>query len=174
MGSTVVVSWIDWLRGVGERPAFDISANFYLISMAGQRFVVAAEWFFPFIRAPFGFYEPDLGQPWYWGEFNRWRQLQRGFSNFFAMEERAAKSFFSVLSDLINGEREQGATLELPTFEPVGLSFGTADTAREADRRYPIVRFADGLALVRRLPGGSYDGRMHWWPQDGVELAGVP
>lgn len=53
MGATQVVAWIDWLRGTGDRPADDSVISFFTIELAGRRFLVASEYFFPYFRPRF-------------------------------------------------------------------------------------------------------------------------
>jgi hypothetical protein len=50
MGASQVVGWIDWLRGTGDRPDEEAVTTFLAVELAGRRFLVAAEYFFPYLR----------------------------------------------------------------------------------------------------------------------------
>lgn len=171
MGATQIVAWIDWLRGTGDRPADDSLATFFTIELAGRRFLAAAEYFFPYFRAGLFIDEFEFrGGPLHWEEFERWRQwIRNSIANVFAMDERAAKSFLLALSAMIRSEREQvPLVLDLPSIEPIGLSFEPDREYGDEDARYPLVQFRDGLALLGRIPRSRVAELRHWSPRQGL------
>jgi hypothetical protein len=167
MGATQVVAWIDWLRGAGDRPADDSETTFLKVEISGHRFLVAAEYFLlPYFRSRLWLGELDF--PYvllHWEEIDR---LRRRAANVFAMDERAAKAFLLALSGMIGGGRDQvPAALDLPSIEPLGLSFGVDRRFRDEDDAYPVARFRDGLAFLSRLPRSPSVSQLHWSPQGG-------
>jgi hypothetical protein len=172
MGASQVVAWIDWLRGEGERPDEEATTTFLAVEIASQRFLVAAEHFFPYVRTRVLLDALDwLRLPWHWQEFERVRQQIRSDpQNVFAMDEWAAKSFLNALSGLIGGGRDQmRPVIELPVLEPSG--FFISEPVRShldyADR-YPVAQFRDGLALLGRLPRRPTPDDRFWSPRRGL------
>jgi hypothetical protein len=169
MGASQVVAWIDWLRGAGGRPADDTVTTFFVIEIVGRKFLVAAEYFFPYIRPWILLDELDLPRlPWRWDEFERWRlRIRSDLANVFAMDEFAARSFLLALSGMIGGETVQvPPAVDLPVVEPVGLSV-ELPARRDEDARYPFVQFRDGLALLGKLPRSRMPEARFWSPQRG-------
>ncbi|RQH09481.1 hypothetical protein [Bradyrhizobium sp. RP6] len=170
MGASQVVAWIDWLRGVGGRPADDTVTTFFVVEIVGRKFLVAAEYFFPYIRPWRLLDEVDLPQlPWRWDEFESWRlRIRSDLANVYAMDEFAAGSFLRALSGMISGEAGQAPlALDLPVVEPVGLSKELEPGDRDEDSRYPFVQFRDGLALLGKLPRSRKPETLFWSPQRG-------
>jgi hypothetical protein len=165
MGASQVVAWIDWLRGIGGRPADDLLTPFFAVEVSGRRYFVAAEYFFPFLR------------PWFLLDEFDWppvplldrmrRRIESVWENVFAMDERAAKSFLFALSQMIGVGRDQiPPTLDLPVVETAGL-FSGPDGFRAEEERYPVAQFRDGLALLGRLSPSRSIERRSWSPQHG-------
>jgi hypothetical protein len=172
MGATQVVAWIDWLRGTGDRPTEDSVTSFFTIGLSGRRFMVAAEYFFPYFRSRFHFEELEFPRvPLHWDEFERWRDhVRSGLANVFAMDEWAAKSFLFALSGLIRGPRDQvPAMLNLPNIAPLGLSMESDRGHREEEPRYPVAQFRDGLALLGGLPRSPVPETRYWSPLRGFD-----
>ena len=171
MGATQVVRWIDWVRGIGERPAEDSVTTFFVTEIAGRRFLVAAEQFFPYFHSQLMFEEfmfPSL--PHYWHEFDHWRRrLRSGRANIFGMDEWAAKAFLAALTAMIGGGRDQvRSTLDLPVIEPSGLSLDSVRASLSEDERYPVAQFRDGLALLGRFPRSQRPDLRFWSAERGM------
>ena len=168
MGATQVVAWIDWFRGAGDRPADDSETTFFSIEISGRRYLAAMEYFLPYFRS--GLWLDEFEFPHIlWDELDRLRhRARRGLTNVFAMDDSAAKAFLRTLSGMMGGGRDQvPAALDLPSVEPLGLSFGVDRGFRDEDDAYPVARFRDGLALISRLPRGPLFP-LHWSPQSGI------
>jgi hypothetical protein len=169
MGATQIVAWIDWLRGADVRPTDDAVATFFTTQIAGHRFLVAAAQFFPYFEPWLVHEEASLfSRLVHWDEFDpRW--FRRGFSNVFAMDEFAGKSFLGGLASMIAGGREQAPPVfELPVVEPIGLTLHPQRIDRGGDERYPVARFRDGLALLSRLPRSHAPEPLSWSADRGV------
>jgi hypothetical protein len=165
MGAVKVVKWIDWLSGTREiRPAPSVS-TFFFIEQEGQRFLAAVEAFFP--NLPLGSWIEDFDfppfWPYHWDEI--WRSRRpAGWEDIFVMDENAATSFLSQLSRFgSDGRASLPAILDLPSVEPLGLSFEVEGRPSEdEDTRYAMARFRDGLALLGRVPPSSLDASRRW------------
>jgi hypothetical protein len=170
MGATQVVAWIDWLRGAGDRPGGDTGTTFFTIETSGRTFLVAAEYFLPYFRSRLWLDEMEF--PYvllHRDEIDRLHRRARfGLANVFAMDKWAAKAFLHALSRMIDGGRDQvPAALDLPSIEPLGLSFGVSRGVRDEDDLYPVAQFRDGLALISRLSRSPLVSPLHWSPHSG-------
>ncbi|WP_139481244.1 hypothetical protein [Bradyrhizobium ivorense] len=167
MGAYRIVAWIDWLRGVGERPDDSFDAAFFVVDLAERRYWVSMGTLLLYLRP---WLLPDHRDwRWHWDDVERWRRvLGRGPHNVFAMEDLAAKSFMMTLSALIGGGRERlPEVLGLPVIEPTGLLDTPGRDAPEEDR-YPVTQYGDGLALLARLPRLDRPGTRIWSPKQGI------
>lgn len=90
----------------------------------------------------------------------------------FAMEETAGTEFLKSLTGIIqDGGRSIPATLQLPSFGPIGFGLGGESVGRirdDADYQYAL--FRDGLALLGNPNRGRLRGVTMWSPKEGMFL----
>ncbi|WP_184805682.1 hypothetical protein [Rhizobium leucaenae] len=176
MGAEEVVDWIDWIRsGDGAAPEPE-PIEFTRLQYAGRTYLVSAPRSWRSGISPW--WEEDFfGHPGWWrhipGARRRMTFLSGPRFGWFAIEEKAGAEFLSALTGIIRGgERAIPATLQLPTFQPIGFglpdSEGLASSRGGGDYRYAL--FRDGLALL----GDPFRGRLRnvviWSPNEGLSL----
>ena len=168
MGAYHIVAWIDWLRGVGDRPADDLGSAFFIAELPGRRYWVSMEMLLPYFRPWLAPDERDW--PWHRDDLERWRRMFGGGPhNVFAMEEVAAKSFMMTLSAMIGGGRgDIPEALGLPVIEPAALLDAPGRDVPEEDDRYLVTQYGDGLALLARLPRLDRPATRIWSPRQGI------
>lgn len=175
MGAIDIVDWIDRIRlGDGAAPESE-PVEFIRLQYAGRSYLACVPWLWRADLPPW-WLEDLFEHPGWWRHVRGPRRLTSvaGGPRFgwFVIEEKAGAEFLNALTGIIrSGGRAIPSTLQLPTFQPVGLGLPDGDGAaasREGEYRYAL--FRDGLALL----GDPFRGRLRdvviWSPNEGLLL----